>query len=206
MFLVDDQDFFNQGIIAVLTKHSNDIKVVGSATSGMDALKQLGILEVDLVLLDIVMPEMDGITCCNEIKNIFPKTKVIAFTGELNPNILLEIWLQKADGMLLKTCGMNELVATIKDVMAGQKIIGKDVPSFFELCELAETKSIPKLTRTEIEVLKLLGLGLTRQQAADKMNRSKYTVEFHCKNLLKKFKTNRINVIIAEARKARIIK
>jgi len=206
LFLVDDHDFLNQGIKAVLIKHCNAIKVIGSATSGIDALKQLETLKVDIVLLDIVMPEMDGITCCSRIKNVFPEIKIIAFTGELNPEILIQIWLQKADGILLKTCGINELISTIKDVMSGQKIIGKHVPSFFELCEISETKSTPKLTRTELEVLKLLATGLTRQQVADKMYRSKYTVEFHCKNLLKKFKTNRINSIIAEARKERIIK
>lgn len=205
LYLVDDHSFLNQGITTAFEQQKSEINVVGSATSGMEAIEQLKTLDVDVVLLDIVMPEMDGIECCRQIKKLYPDIKVIAFTGELDPNKLLKIWLEKVDGILLKTCGMDELVRTIKNVMKNQKIIGDNVPSFFENCE-TETDSPPKLTKTEIEILKLLGSGLTRQEVADKMNRSMYSVEFHCKNLLSKFNGNRIHSILTEARKARIIK
>ncbi len=204
LFIVDDHPYLINGIVAVFEKQDYKINVVGAATSGIDALEQLKTLVVDVVLLDIIMPEMDGIACCQQIKELYPEIKVIAFTGELNPKVLLDIWLQKVDGMLLKTCGIDELVSAIKSVMRGNKIIGENVPGFFEYCE-PETESRPRLTKTEVEVLKLLGSGLTRQEAADKTNRSLYAIEFHCKNLFKKFNTNRIHEVIAEARIARII-
>ena len=205
LFIVDDHPYLIDGIVAVFEKQDYKINVVGSATSGIDAHEQLKTLVVDVVLLDIIMPEMDGIVCCRQIKELYPEIKVIAFTGELNPNVLLDIWRQKVDSILIKTCGINELVTTIKSVMRGHKIIGENVSDFFEYCE-PETESRPRLTKTEAEVLKLLGSGLTRQEAADKTNRSLYAIEFHCKNLFKKFNTNRIHTIIAEARKTRIIK
>jgi len=205
LFLVDDHEYLIQGLIAALEHHEFEANIVGSATSGKEAINLLSSLYVDVVLLDIIMPEMDGIECCRQIKKDFPHIKVIALTGELNPDILLNIWLEKADGILTKTGGVDELVGTIKSVMKGQKVIGNDVPGFFEYSE-SPTNHVPKLTITEREVLKLLGSGLTRQEAADKMNKTKYSVEFHCKNLFRKFNTNRIHSIIAEARKARLIK
>lgn len=205
LFLVDDHSFLNKGVTAALTEQDYNIVVIGSATSGPDALEQLKVLDVDVILLDIIMPEMDGAVCCMQIKKQYPDIKVIAFTGELDPAILLKIWLQKADGILLKACGMDELVATIKSVMRGQKVIGNNVPEFLGYCE-SETGSVPKLTKTEVEVLKMLGSGRTRKKAAEEMNRSMYSVEFHCKNMFRKFNTNRIHTILAEARKARIIK
>jgi len=205
LFLIDDHSYLNQGIVAVFNEQDYGINVVGSATSGEEALKQLRGLDVDLVLLDIIMPEMDGIVCCQLIKKRFPEIKIIAFTGELDPNILLKIWLQGVEGILIKTCGTDELAASIKRVSKGFKIIGNGVPSFLDNCE-SDIGNAPKLTKTEVEVLKLLGSGLTRKETAEHMNRSMYAVEFHCKNMFKKFNTNRIHTILAEARKARIIK
>ena len=107
LFIVDDHPYLINGIVAVFEKQDYKINVVGLATSGIDALEQLKTLVTDLVLLDIIMPEMDGIVCCRQIKELYPEIKVIAFTGELNPNVLLNIWLQEVDGILLKTCGIE---------------------------------------------------------------------------------------------------
>lgn len=205
LFIVDDHFYLIQGLTAVLEHKEYEINIVGSATSGNEALTKLKLLEVDIVLLDIIMPEMDGIECCKQIKEKFPDIKVIALTGELNPDVLVNIWLEKVDGILTKTGGVDELISTIKSVMKGQRVIGEDVPYFFEYC-VPKTEPVPKLTKTEREVLNLLGSGLTRQEAADKINRTKYSIEFHCKNLFRKFNTNRIHSIISEARKARLIK
>jgi DNA-binding NarL/FixJ family response regulator len=204
LFIVDDHEYLSHGIIAVFETKDYNIKVVGFANSGIIALEKLKSLDVDVLLLDLIMPEMDGVELCRIVKVTFPEIKIIAFTGELDPTLLLKVWLEKANGILLKSCGIEELVTTIKNVMGGQRIIGKKVPSFLENCGIG-TNSIPKLTKTEIEVLKLLGSGLTRQEVADHLHRTKYSVEFHCKNLLRKFNDNRIHSVLAEARKARII-
>lgn len=205
LFIIDDHKYLSKGIAAAFENQDYNIQVVGSATDCMSAIEQISTLEIDIILLDIIMPEMDGITCCKHLKELFPEIHVVAFTGELNPKVLIKVWLQKVDGIMLKTCGMDELASTIVSVMKGVKVIGDNVPGFFANCE-PELSSGPKLTKTELDVLKLLGAGLSRKEAADEMNRSMYAIDFHCKNLFKKFNTNRIHAIIAEARKSRIIK
>ncbi len=204
VFLVDDHPFFNQGIISSF-ELENNIQIVGSANSAKEAYEKINTLEVDVVLLDIVMPEVNGIDCCKRLKKEKPGLKVIAFTGELNTKLFFDMWMEKADGILLKTCGLDELTKTIKNVNSGHKIIGDNVPSFLEN-SVQEEQNIPKMTKREKEVLKYLGMGLTRQETADKMFINMETVGFHCKNIFAKFNDNRINSIITEAKRLRIIK
>ncbi len=204
LLLVDDRSNLNQRITTAFKHKDYNVNIVGSVTSGRDAIEQLSLFNVDVVLLDIIVPEMDGISCCQEIKELYPATKVITFIGELNPDLLLKIWAQKVDGILLKTCGTDELATTLTSIMKGNKIIDKNIPDFFDRSNTPK-KLIPRLTKTEIEVLKLLGSGLLRKEVADRMNKSTYTVDFHCKNLLKKFNTNKMPVLLVEARKRRII-
>lgn len=204
VFLVDDHSFFIQCVADSLKQYEAAIRVAGSSTSCHEALQQIKMLDVDVVLLDILMPEMNGIDCCRHIKEQFPRIKVIALTGEIDPKILLDMWLQKANAILLKTCGLNELVSTIEGVMSNKMIIGNGVPDFLIHSDLSEGKA-PQLTRTELAVLKLLATGLLRKEVADKMNTSMYSVEFHCKNIFRKFNSNKINTIIADAKRQRII-
>jgi len=204
LLLVDDNSHMNQRVMDASKQLDYNFNVVGSTTSGSDVLEQLQLFNVDIVLLDIIKPEMDGIYCCQQIKEIYPAIKVITFIGDLEPSLLLKIWLQKVDGILLKNCSLNELATTLVNVMKGQKIIGENVYNFFKNVGI-ETKLIPKLSKTEIEVLKLLGSGLRRKEVAVKMNKSVYSVEFHCKNLSRKFNSNRMRTILDEARKRGII-
>lgn len=204
IFLVDDHSYINTGIQAALTQTDHQVEVVGAATSCREALEQLKQLDVDIVLLDIIMPDMDGIRCCQEIRRLFPELKIVAFTGELDPFVLLKMWLEKVDGLLMKTCGVDELVEALKSVMKNQKVIGSDVPGFFEHVD-DDSRNIPNLTKSELEVLKLLGAGNTRKETSLILNRSMYSIDYHCKNIFRKFNNNRIHDILSEARKMRMI-
>lgn len=204
IFLIDDHSYINTGIQAALSQSGHQVEVVGAATSCREALEQLQQLDVDVVLLDIIMPDMDGICCCQELKRLFPKLKIVAFTGESDPFVLLKMWLEKVDGLLMKSCGLDDLVAALSSVMKNQKVIGRDVPGFFEHVDDG-SRNMPKLTKSELEVLKLLGAGNTRKEASLILNRSMYSVDYHCKNIFKKFNSNRIHDILSEARKMRMI-
>ena len=204
LFLVDDHAFFIKGVSEAIKQLNRDIHIVGSSLSCRDALKQINVLDVDVVLLDIIMPEMNGIDCCRQIKEQHPEIKVIGLTGEVDPKVLFDMWRNNANAILLKSCGLEELISTIQGVMKNKIVFGKDVPNFLTYCDTTSDK-IPRLTQKELEVLKLLGTGLSRKEVAYKMNASMYSVEFHCKNIFRKFNSNSINVIIAEAKRTRII-
>ncbi|MCF8347642.1 MAG: response regulator transcription factor [Bacteroidales bacterium] len=204
LFLIDDHAFFIKGVSEALKQVDTNIHIVGSSTSCREALKQIKVLDVDVVLLDILMPEMNGIDCCRILKELHPEIKVIGFTGEVDPKVLLDMWRCNVNAILLKSCGLEELISTIQGVMKNKVLFGKDVPNFLVHCDNS-TEKVPRLTRKELEVLKLLGTGLSRKEVANKMNSSMYSVEFHCKNIFRKFNSNSINIIIAEAKRARII-
>ncbi len=205
VFLIDDHHYMNTGVRETIEKNTDRICVVGEATFAPDAIEQLKDLEVDVVLLDILMPEMDGIKCCEILREHHPELKIIALTSSTDADVLLRMWEAGAQGMLMKNCTAEELLGTIKRVLKGQTVIGTDVPNFFAHVDGPKEK-IPKFTKTELEVLKLLGSGMSRKEAAEASHRSMYAIEFHCKNLYKKFGTNRIHTVIAEAKRKRIIK
>ena len=183
---------------------NTSIRVVGTANSCSDALRLLQNLEVDVLLLDILMPEMNGIECCRRVKMDFPGIKVIGLTGEVDPVLMMELWRQSADAILLKSDGLDEVISAIESVMKNKKVFSKNVPNFMVYID-QQPDGVPRLTPRELEVLQLLGTGLARKEVAQELNLSMYSVGFHCKNLIRKFNGDKIHVVIAEAKKNRII-
>jgi len=203
LFLIDDHPLFINGVKAVLETDEN-LAVVGSSTSCREAITMIDSENVDVILLDLVMPETSGIVCARSLKKAYPRIKIIALTGELDEALLHEAWLSGMDGMLLKYCGRTELLETIKSVYKGNKVIGKNVPYFFNL-EKNTTSEIPRLTRREEDVLKLLALNLSRKEVSERLLITLDAVNFHCKNLYRKFKKNKIQSLLEESRKLGII-
>jgi DNA-binding NarL/FixJ family response regulator len=205
IFHIDDhKKYFLEGVSDSIKQSDSGMTMVGHSTSCLQAIELFGELNVDVVLLDIHMPEMNGIDCCRKIKRQNPLIKVVVLTDEVDPFLLLEMWQSNANAILLKSCGLDELLATIKGVMNNRTIFGKGVPDFFAYNSTLPNE-IPKLTRKELEILKLLATGLSRKEVANETNVTVYSVDFHCKNIFKKFKKNNVSMIIEEAKKARII-
>lgn len=205
VYSIDDHPLFIDGVKAAFSIDVDKVEFVGSSNSGYIALEELKDSAVDVVLLDMVMPEMNGIEACKRIKKQYPELKVIILTGETESSLLFDVWMAGADAILLKYCGKDELFQTMTRVLRGERIIGQNVPFFFDQIETNKDKDKPELTQREEEVLKLLATGLTRSEVADQLHLSNAAVNFHCKNLFKKFSKNRIHSLLAEARKLKII-
>ncbi len=203
LFLIDDHPLFINGVKAVLETDEN-LAVVGSSNSCREAITMIDPENIDVILLDLVMPETNGVICARSLKKAYPNIKIIALTGELDEALLHEAWLSGMDGMLLKYCGRVELIETIKSVYKGNKIIGKNVPYFFNL-EKVTASEVPRLTRREEDVLKLLALNLSRKEVSERLMITIDAVSFHCKNLFRKFKKNKIQSLLEEARRLEII-
>lgn len=204
IFVIDDHPVFINGIKSIFNGGQDKIKVTGTANSAKEALTKLKRSRAQVIFLDLIMPEFTGIEFCLIIKNLFPDKKVIALTGELDPSILYNAWMNKADAILMKYCGKDELIDTIHGVLAGRRIIGTKVPDFYSLIT-KEGKSAIKLTNREQQILNLLASGHSRDEVGQILGSTQNTVNFHCKNLFKKFNQNKLISVIEEARKAKLI-
>jgi len=204
LFLVDDDSHILQGLLDHEFEEC-EYSIVGLVKLENDTFGQLKLIDVDIVLLNILNPEMTSIEYCMQVKEQFPKIKVIAFANNLTEKMLHEIWPQTVDAIVPKSIEKKELVNVIVGVMLGHRIVNKKISGFLDNGK-PESENIPHLTRTEIEVLKLLGSGLRRKEVAHKLNRSYYSVELHCKNIFKKFNDHKMKSILEKVRKARIIK
>jgi len=204
LYLIDDHPLFINGVKAVL-ETDPQLAVLGSANSCKEAAENMNAKMIDVILLDLLMPEVNGVVCARSIKKNYPHIKLIALTGELNEALLHDAWFSGMDAILLKYCGRDELIETIITVSKGNKIIGKNVPYFFSL-EKDNRPDIPKLTRREEDVLKLLALELSRREVAQRLSISIAAVNFHCKNLFTKFNKNKIQGLLSEAKRLSIIR
>lgn len=204
IFIIDDHPIVIDGIRSVFNDGKDKIKVAGWANSAQEALPKLKRSHANVVILDLIMPDITGVEFCEVIKNQFPDKKVIALTGELNPTILYNTWINKADAILMKYCGKDELVETIHSVLAGSRIIGNKVPEFYEHIRVTGKKT-PKLTRREHQILKLLAKGHSRDDVGKILGSTINAVNFHCKNLFIKFKKNKLISIVEEAKRKKLI-
>ena len=204
IFIIDDHPVIIEGISRMFSDGIDKIKVSGYAYSAKEAFPKLKRSRAKVVLLDLIMPDFTGVEFCHVIKNEFPDKKVIALTGELNPTILYNTWINKVDAIVMKNCGKDELVETIHAVLEGNRIIGKDVPEFHRHLESNGSRR-PKLTPKEQQILNLLAKGYNRDEVAKIIGSSENTIHFHCKNLFRKFNKNKLVSVIEEAKRENLI-
>ena len=204
LFCINDVSNLIQDLVDF---ESDDLQIslTGSAIWETDIIQQLKLQHVDIVIFNLVAPELLGVGHCKQLKEEFPKLKIIVATEETNTDILRKIWLQKVDALVPKTVNKNEMNNVIRSVMKGHRIINHNIPRFTHNSQ-SNSVDIPHLTKTEIELLTLLGAGLLRKEAAHKMNISLSTVQFHSKNIFEKFNDHKMQSILEKVRKARIIK
>lgn len=184
--IVDDHKLFRQGLGVMLTAKDN-IEVSEKYESAIELLKYVKHLEIDVILLDIDMPGMDGITATPRILELNPKVKVIILSMHLNSIKIQEAVAAGVKGYLLKTSSDNEVAEAINDVMNGKDYFSKEAHA--ELIASYRRKEDPdyvELTKREIDILKLVCEELNSQEIADKLFISKHTVETHRRNILSK--------------------
>jgi DNA-binding NarL/FixJ family response regulator len=184
--IVDDHQLFRQGLAVILTAKEN-IQVVEKFESAIALLSTIQTLEVDLILMDIDMPEMDGISATSEVLKIRPEIKVVILSMHLNSVKIQEAIAAKVNGYLLKTASDIEVANAIESVMKGKDFFSQEAQQ--ELIDSYRKKDDPnysELTNREIDILRLVCQELNSQEIADKLFISKHTAETHRRNLLSK--------------------
>ncbi len=191
LLIVDDHQIVRDGVKALL-KSSKDIDVIGEASHGLEALeflkKSKG--EVDVIIMDITMPVMDGVTATKQILKEFPLIKILALSMHDDESHIITMLKQGALGYVLKTTGKSELEHAIARVSEGQSYFSKQTSSkildYISSGGKRNQKSVTKLTEREKEVLLLIADELTNAEIAEKLFVSHRTVDTHRRNLLQK--------------------
>jgi DNA-binding NarL/FixJ family response regulator len=181
---VDDHALLRDGIAALVATQA-DMKVVAEASNGREAIELFRTLRPDVTLMDIQMPELDGIEALITIRSEFPDARIIVLTtykGDVQATRALKAGAQ---AYLLKSLLRQELLSTIRDVHAGRKRIGQEVAT-----QLANHLGDDALTSREVEVLRLISEGNSNKLIASHLSVSEDTVKGHVKNILSKLGAN----------------
>ncbi|MFN8254912.1 MAG: response regulator transcription factor [Bacteroidales bacterium] len=212
LVLVDDHDLFREGLKFLLAQVES-MNIVGEAATGKEFLTLLETVETpDVVLLDINMPDMNGIEACKLATQKYSELKIIALTMSDGQEYYFKMIQAGARGFVLKTAGKNTLEQAIKDVMAGGSFFPEDILRKiifkFGTEDSVENKDNNKsgITRREMEVLSLICQGFTNAEIADKIFLSAKTVEGHRANLLSKTGTKNSAHLVMFAIKNGLIK
>jgi len=205
LLIVDDHPIFRDGIRMTVEK-IDGIDVIGEAANGKEALEILSKQRVHVVLMDIKMPEMDGIEATRLIKSKYPLIHVIAITLFGEEKYVESMLEAGADAFILKNIDRNGLRKAIASVSDGKQYFSEELMPFFTNKFLGKDKaSAINLTPREKEVLHFIAEGYTNHEIADKLNVSQRTVANHRANLLQKTETKNTATLLAFAIKNNLI-
>ena len=199
VLIVDDHEVVRQGLRTFLELHgdlrSPKIEVVGEAANGVDAVELSSRLQPDIVLLDLVMPEMDGVSATSKIIESAPGTRVIILTSFGEEDKVVPAIRAGAQGYLLKDISPDGLVQAVYDAYRGevqlhpkaaQKLMSAVSKSEDTSSSQTAKRDLDDLTNREQDVMQLIADGKTNQEIADKLVISESTVKTHVSNILSK--------------------
>lgn len=204
IFIAEDHQLFREGLKSML-RSRGDIDVVGEAEDGLEAVRQIRKVKPDLVLLDLSMPKMGGVSVMKEIKRELPDTRILALTIHESDQYVLEAFDAGTDGYCVKDASRQELMIAIDSVLQGKPYISPGISD--QVIEgyltgrrrLKKESSWDTLTQREREVLKLLAEGYTNKNIAEFLHISIKTVEKHRANLIGKLDLHNVAQLTAFA-------
>ena len=205
ILLVDDHMVVRSGLSTVLAVY-DDLKLVGEAGDGEEALRLCERLQPDVVLMDLLMPKMDGVTATRIIKERWPQIQVIALTSFKEKEYVEGALKAGASGYLLKNVSAEELVNAIRRAAAGQPSLSPEAAQV--LIQKVNEPPPPgqDMTDREKEILALMVEGLSNNEIAERLIVSQSTVKFHVSNILSKLGVTGRTEAVALAVKHHLVK
>ena len=187
--IADDQQLFSGGLARIIGVQP-DIEVVGEVHNGEEAVELCLETEPDVVLMDISMPVMDGVSATRKIREVLPRTRILILTVHTDDGHVFQGIKAGAQGYLLKDCTPEDLTRAIRTVYAGDTIMAQDIAqkmlTTFEGIRNEDAEITPHLTERELEVIKALAQGMSNKQIAQSLHISEKTVRNHASNIYKK--------------------
>jgi two-component system response regulator DegU len=201
LLIADDHELYQDGLQRMLSLEP-DLEVVGKATNGREVIELCSRLHPDLVLMDVRMPEMDGLEATRRIKSELPTTSVLILTSYDDPDYLFEAIMAGAAGYVLKDASRREIIDAVHRTLSGEYLLDGDLAVQLIQRLASESRNpresspapqergfaptVEALTPREVEVLQLLAWGKTNQQIAEQLVVSTATVKVHMHHLIGK--------------------
>lgn len=190
VLVVDDQTVVREGLVSILSFQS-DIKIVGQAQDGQEAIAIAKQDKPDVILLDLVMPKQDGLDSISKLREVAPAAKILILTGYADPERVFRAIKAGAIGYLLKDSTWEQLMQAIRDVAKGQSYIDSSIA--IKVIQEINTEPTPPhtnhslvLTDRELQTLRLIAKGLSNQEIAAAMFVHERTIAKYVSNILSK--------------------
>jgi NarL family two-component system response regulator LiaR len=204
ILLADDHTVVRSGLNAVLAMQ-DDFKIVGEASDGEEALRLCEVLQPDIVLMDLLMPKLDGVVATKSIKQRWPQIKVIALTSFKDQEYVEGALKAGASSYMLKNVSADELVNAVRRTHAGQPSLSPEAAQV--LIQRVSEPAQPGIDMTdrEREILALMVEGLSNKKIAERLTINDSTVKFHVSNILSKLGVTSRTEAVAMAVKRRLV-
>ncbi len=202
--IVDDHPIVIEGI-SMLFSNAANYKVVASFTKGLDVLKYTAIDNLDVILLDVFLPDINGIDLCKIIKLQYPKIVILGMSSQSERSLVMQFIQNGANGYLLKNASLEEFYDCIKKALNGEIVFSQEVKSIISKPDTSDLKKLPSLTRREKEILLLLSEGKNTQEIADALFLSFLTIQTHRRNILNKLDAKNVAELVNIAIKNRLL-
>jgi len=205
VIIIDDHPVVLEGFASLL-RNVEGLSIEGSFTTAAEGLAFLALHPVDILLLDINLPDRNGIELCAEIRKRYPATRIIIISNHSERGMITRLLQEGAAGYLLKNASAAELAQCIRDALAGKLVLSQDVQAILaRLPDREPEAGVPRLTRREKEILKMIAGGNTTAEMAAQLFLSPFTVETHRRNLMQKFGVGNAAALIRMATELRLI-
>ncbi|RAI98747.1 LuxR family two component transcriptional regulator [Chitinophaga skermanii] len=201
IIIADDHQLLIDGLMAVL-REEGAWEILEPVNNGMQLLDRLANTPVDLVLLDLNMPQLDGIKTLGHLKREFPQVKILVITNYNQPQLMMSVEELGADGYMLKSTSATELKSAIRKILQGEKIFTplqeEQIPiaSYF----LDDFMKKYQLTKREVEIIKMISSEFTSKEIGQQLFISEFTVNTHRKNIMRKLEVKNMAGLMNFAR------
>ena len=189
--IVDDHPIVIEGLNTMLSKLEH-IRIPACFRNGAELLAYQDLGRIDILLMDVFLPDVNGIDLCARIKKLHPKIIVLGMSSQSERSIVLQLIRNGASGYLLKSAPKEEFGECINDALAGKLAFSADVKEIVNKTDVSDLRMVPRLTRREKEIVQLLILGKSTQEISEALFLSFLTVQTHRRNLLSKYQVKNL--------------
>ena len=202
--IIDDHPLIIEGFSTVLS-NSDKFNVIANFSKGLPILEYKNILEIDVLLLDVFLPDINGIDLSKIIKQKHPKMIILGMSSQSERGLVMQFIQNGASGYLLKSAPLQEFYDCITNAVLGEIVFSKEVKEIISKPDIADFKVLPSLTKREKEILILISEGKSTKEMAETLFLSFLTVQNHRKNILNKLQVKNVAQLLSVAQKNRII-